>query len=271
MSKNISEHRNQGTISYTNEIIPLRALKDNYIWMLVNKELKQAWVVDPGDATPVIETFNKLELTLSGILITHHHADHTGGIYDLIQYAGEIPIVGSHISPIKYINHRVKDHDEVICSTFHFKAIEIPGHTLDHTAYYGNGSLFSGDTLFSAGCGRIFEGTPQMMFNSLNKLLQLDGNTKLYCGHEYTLANLHFAQQVEPNNMQIHDKIKQVKELTQQGGCSLPSTLTEEKTFNPFFRCTIPEVIEATSKHAGKKLNTPLEVFTCLREWKNKF
>lgn len=271
MTNDIPQKNNQPNSERTDEIIPVRALKDNYIWMLCNKRLKKAWVVDPGDATPVIDLLNKLEFTLSGILITHHHADHSGGISELIRYAHEIPIVGSHISPIKYINHRVTDQDEVICSTFHFKAIEIPGHTLDHTAYYGNGSLFSGDTLFSAGCGRIFEGTPQMMFNSLNKLLQLDGTTKLYCGHEYTLANLHFAQQVEPNNIQINNKIKQIKELTQQGGCSLPSTLNEEKTFNPFFRCTIPDVIEAASNYAGKKLNSPLDIFACLREWKNNF
>jgi hydroxyacylglutathione hydrolase len=271
MTNKILRTNNQLESEHTDEIIPLRALKDNYIWMICNKELKKAWVVDPGDAQPVIDMLIKLEFTLSGILITHHHSDHSGGIYELIRYTGEIPIIGSHLSPIKYINHRVKHHDEVICSTFHLKAIEIPGHTLDHTAYYGNGSLFSGDTLFSAGCGRIFEGTAQMMFNSLNKLLQLDEKTKLYCGHEYTLANLHFAQHVEPNNIHIRNKIKTVKELTQQSGCSLPSTLSEEKMFNPFFRCAIPEVNESTSNHAGKKLNTPLEVFTYLREWKNNF
>jgi hydroxyacylglutathione hydrolase len=247
-------------------IIPVRALKDNYIWMLLDAKNKKSFAIDPGEAAPVIETLKRLEMGLAGILVTHHHWDHTGGIEDLLDYAGNIPVIASHRSNLMTVNHRVKDDDNIPCLNFHLKAMEIPGHTLDHTAYYINSSiLFSGDTLFSAGCGRIFEGTPEMMFATLNKILTLDENTKLYCGHEYTLANLRFAEAVEPQNPEIKKKMNSIN------GCSLPSTLKDEKLFNPFLRCHIPDVIQAAEKCANKKLRSPLEVFTAIREWKNNW
>lgn len=247
-------------------LIPIRALKDNYIWILLETSTKKAFVVDPGDAEPVINALNQLGYSLAGILITHHHWDHTGGIDELIRYENDISIVGSHRSTIKTINQPVKDGDKIHCLNFDLTAMEIPGHTLDHTAYHINGTLlFSGDTLFSAGCGRIFEGTPEMMYASLMRLMQLNNDTKLYCGHEYTLNNLRFAEIVEPNNPAIQKKIREIN------GCSLPSTLHDEKLFNPFLRCHLPDVVHAAEKYSGKKLFRPVDVFTVLREWKNNF
>lgn len=246
-------------------IIPLRALKDNYIWAMVNDETKEVVIVDPGQAQPVIDFLNNNKLKLKGIFITHHHGDHTHGLEDIIKHSGNIPVYGSEQSPNRFINHRIKDGDNITCAHFDCRAIAIPGHTLDHTAYYSviDQVVFTGDTLFSAGCGRIFEGTPSMMYESLTKLMALPAEVEMYCGHEYTASNLNFAKLVEPGNAAITAKLSKLEE------CTLPSTLGEEKTFNPFLRCEVPEVIEAVSKYAGKKLQNTLEVFANLREWKN--
>lgn len=252
-------------------IFPIPALKDNYIWALLDTQSNQAWVVDPGDATPVITTLSQKQLILSGILITHHHWDHSNGIPELLNHFGKIPVVGSYKSPNPHISHPVKESDTITCFDSTFKAIEIPGHTLDHTAYYNENSLFCGDTLFSAGCGKIFEGTPEMMYHSLQKLFQLNDETQIYCGHEYTLANLQFAQHVEPHNEFIKKKTIEVKQILQRSKPTLPSILTEEKNINPFLRCQVETVIDAVEKFAGKKLNTPVDIFSHLREWKNGF
>lgn len=252
-------------------IIPIPALRDNYIWMLWNTDIQKAWVVDPGDSKPVIEALNQYQITLAGILVTHHHDDHCNGVPELLNFFGDIPVVGSYKSPREYISLRVKENDEIVCFDQKFKVMEIPGHTLDHTAYYGNTILFCGDTLFSAGCGRIFEGTPEMMYHTLGKLKNLNNHTEIYCGHEYTLANLYFAKAVEPNNASIQQKIAEIEKNFSKTHCTLPSILSEEKKINPFFRCDIPEVIHAAEKFAGKKLGSHVEVFGYLREWKNGF
>ncbi len=246
-------------------ITPISAFKDNYIWMLFDEKTQQTWVVDPGDATPVIKKLQADDLNLSGILLTHHHPDHSGGIADLLTYAGNIPVYGSHHSAIKTISHPVKQGDVIDCQFMRFQVFEIPGHTLDHIAFYGNKILFPGDTLFSAGCGRIFEGTPQQMYASLMQLMQFDTQTKIYCGHEYTLANLYFAQHVDPNNSFITQKIESIKQQT----CSLPAHLAEEKLINPFLRCEEKKIIESVENYSKKTLNNPVDVFYHLREWKN--
>ncbi|HEX4044055.1 MAG TPA: hydroxyacylglutathione hydrolase [Gammaproteobacteria bacterium] len=255
------------------QIIPIPALKDNYIWMLSDPTNKNVWIVDPGEARPVINVLKSQQLTLAGILITHHHADHTGGIAGLLHYAGDLPVVGSHLSSIKYINQPVKEQDDIVCGNFKFKALEIPGHTLDHIAYYDDAALFCGDTLFSAGCGKIFEGTPCMMYQSLSKLAQLNESTRIYCGHEYTLQNLAFAQTVEPHNQAIKEKIALVKNLRETNQCTLPAVLQEEKNINPFLRCHVSDVRQAVEERVGmgKKLEDPVEVLHALREWKNSF
>ena len=178
-----------------------------------------------------------------------------------------IPVYGSHLSPVKQISHRLHENDEITCAGLRFKILEIPGNTLAHIAYCADGILFCGDTLFSAGCGRVFEGTHEQMVTSLAKMTRLDDETHIYCGHEYTLANLQFAQHVEPNNQFILKKIEEVKNVS----CSLPSVLRDEKNINPFLRCDVVDVISAAEKQAKKKLNNAVEVFACLREWKNGF
>jgi len=254
-----------------NHCIPIRALKDNYIWMFYHPQTKRAWVVDPGDAEPVIATCEQLNVVLAGILVTHHHADHTGGIADLLHYAKHIPVYGSKISKNHYINYPIQDKDKIILDDYHFEVIAIPGHTLDHVAYYGESSLFCGDTLFSVGCGKVFEGTMQQMLNALTRLSELPDDTKIYCGHEYTLANLYFAATVDPNNLLIQEKLNYVKLMQKNNACTLPSTLLIEKQINPFLRCYVVEIKESVEKHYKKTLANTLEVFTHLREWKNNF
>ena len=181
-------------------IIPIPAFKDNYIWMFFDTASKNAWVVDPGDANPVLETLQKYGFELAGILVTHHHHDHTGGVAELRQRWSKCPVFGADL----------KNGDEITCGSVRLKIIKIPGHTLDHIAFYNNDILFCGDTLFSAGCGKVFEGTPEQMYHSLMQLRALPEEIKMYCGHEYTRANLNFAHQVEPNNAHIVDKMQKV-------------------------------------------------------------
>ena len=249
------------------EIFPIPALQDNYIWALLDDDHSQVVIVDPGEASPVKKILAQHHLMLAGILITHHHLDHTNGVVDLLSKFDEVPVVASDKSPHEFVTHRVKDGDEIVVAHVRCKALAIPGHTLDHTAYYNEHEpfLFTGDTLFSAGCGRIFEGSPEMMVASLQKIAQLNDATKIYCGHEYTRANLKFAQTVEPNNLDIRDKLASIPP------CTLPSTLSEERLINPFLRCSEPEVIQAAKHHAGRTLATPVEVFAELRAWKSSF
>lgn len=246
----------------------LCAFTDNYIWMIVDTANK-VWVIDPGDATPVISALEKNNFTIGGILITHHHHDHSGGIRELTRTRKNTPVYGSHKSPLKEITHPLKEGDEIICGATRLSILEIPGHTLDHIAFHNNEIVFSGDTLFSIGCGKVFEGTYSQMYHSLDKLKQLNEMIKIYCGHEYTLANLNFAHHIEPHNKNISDKIIQVKSMRQQGQPTLPSLLRDEKLLNPFLRCEDPEIINSVESHYKKKLTSPIEVFAHLREWKN--
>lgn len=252
------------------KIYPLRALTDNYIWLLADAQEGLAWVVDPGDAQVVIAHLEKFALELEGILLTHHHFDHSGGIAELLDYNKNITVCGSLASPDPYINFPIKKDEQ----TFYIfdescRAFKIPGHTHDHMAYYLNQALFCGDTLFSAGCGKIFEGTTTEMFNSLQKIASLPEDTLIYCGHEYTLNNLKFAKIVDPNNQELLQKLTTVIAIRENDGCTLPSVLKEEKRINPFLRCDQPEIKISVSAYVGKKLNDPEEVFSYLRKWKN--
>ncbi len=249
--------------------IAIPALADNYIWLLRESETSdQTYVFDPSEAAPVLDYLSSHQLQLAGILLTHHHWDHIGGVDEILN-SHDVPIYGP--SSIKSVTHPVSDGDELILKRFKqsFKVLGIPGHTLDHLAYHGQDSLFCGDTLFSAGCGKIFEGTPTQMLDSLHKLAALPEQTKIYCAHEYTLSNLTFASLVEPTNRAINEQIISTKQRLAKTGCSLPSTLAIEKNINPFLRCTKENVIAAASHYASKPLKTELDVFTEIRQWKN--
>ncbi len=253
------------------DIIPIPAFKDNYIWLLVDAKTNKAWAVDPGDAEPVIQYLLPKKIQLAGILITHHHADHAGGVSDLLKKWNGIPVYGFSKKNVAEISHVVKEGDIVNCNALKLNVLEIPGHTLDHIAFYNEHILFCGDTLFSAGCGRVFEGTYDQMYQSLMKLAKLPATTQMYCGHEYTLQNLKFAEMVEPENHFIHEKIIAVQALRAHGTPSLPSLMMDEMKMNPFLRCEQSAVIKAAEKYAQGSLHAPEAVFKVLREWKNSF
>lgn len=247
-------------------IIPLSALNDNYIWCCIDPNTGYVAVVDPSDAEPVITYLRAHDLKLSAILITHHHWDHTGGIAGL-QAEYHIPVYGPET--IAGITHPTSPGHPLVLNNgeWRFAVQAVPGHTLDHIAYYQPGHLLCGDVLFSAGCGRVFEGTPEQMYTSLQTLGALPGDTRVYCAHEYTRANLAFARCVEPENNDISDYLTELNEADTL--LSLPSTLALEKRINPFLRCEYPTVIASAESYANEKLATPAAVFSVLRAWKN--
>jgi hydroxyacylglutathione hydrolase len=255
------------------DIIPLSAFKDNYIWLLANNNNQQCAIVDPGDATPVLQALEKHKLTLRSILITHHHHDHVGGVHKLHEKFPDAAIYGPAHESIPDLNHPVKENDIVDLPflDLRLRVIDIPGHTLGHIAYYGNGMLFCGDTLFSAGCGRIFEGTPAQMFASLTKIANLPDDTLIYCAHEYTQNNLRFAQLVEHNNNDIKNRLQEVTLLREKNLPTLPSKLSWEKLTNPFLRGKMDSVINSLSLQFGKPFTDPVDIFKTLRAWKDTF
>lgn len=219
-------------------IVHVDSFTDNYIWILIDSNKQCAIVVDPGEARPVIEYLQANNLTLAAILITHHHYDHTNGAKALKKIYN-CPVYGPKNSSFTELSDLVQEGSEIIFDWLSspIQVIEIPGHTLDHIAYVMPGIIFCGDTLFSAGCGKNFEGTVSQMYNSLQKIAALPDDTKIYCGHEYTVKNLQFARAVEPNNPNITKALKKANKLRHSNLPTLPSTLADEKTFNPFLRC----------------------------------
>jgi len=253
------------------QVVPILAFKDNYIWCLVNEETKHCIIVDPGEAKPVLAYLKQFNLTLDALLITHHHWDHTNGIRSILKHY-TVPVFGPAKEKIVGVTHLINEGDKIELAHWPiFEILAIPGHTLGHIAYIGNYFLFCGDTLFTGGCGRLFEGTAEQMLNSLNKLSRLPDETKVFCGHEYTLANLHFAQTIEPNNLHIKERLEKTRELRQKNLPSVPSSLAEERLTNPFLRCDNPEIKTRIEKRTGRKLTTPVEIFSYLRQWKNNF
>ena len=255
-------------------ISPIPAFQDNYIWMIKNEEDNTAFVVDPGDASPVLETLGRENLTLAGILITHHHFDHIDGIDELLAQH-KVPVYGPKNPAIKQIDHRLSEGDTIQVYDVDFEIIEIPGHTLDHIAYYSKTLktpiLFCGDTLFVAGCGRVFEGTHGQMHTSLNKLGSLPASTQVYCTHEYTMANLRFAHTVDKTNPALRDYIFYSQHLRDMNMPTVPSSIEMELAINPFMRSDQPTIKEAAEKHSNQVLNTPEEVFQIIRSWKDSF
>ncbi|MBL88111.1 MAG: hydroxyacylglutathione hydrolase [Gammaproteobacteria bacterium] len=251
-------------------IQPIKAFSDNYIWLITTNE--GSLVVDPGDASAVIEYVESKNIDIKGILITHHHFDHTGGIVDL-KKKYELDVFGP-FNEVDGIDHRVNGGDTVSAIGIDFQVIDVPGHTLDHIAFFsenkGDPVLFCGDTLFSGGCGRVFEGTFEQMFLSVKRLSELPSNTKMYCGHEYTISNLKFAKEVLPSDNFIDNAFKEVEKKINNGIPSLPTTLEYEKLINPFLKFNDDEVIASITNKFNVS-NDPNEIFTAMRKWKDNF
>ena len=251
------------------------AYSDNYIWLFHQENSRKAYVVDPGDAAPVIATLEKYDLTLAGILITHHHFDHTGGVDALVTRYQPI-IYGPQSEHFKQQNYTLTENDSIGVEGLTFTVLEIGGHTLDHIAYFATPNnedpiLFCGDTLFAGGCGRVFEGTMEQMHTSLQKLSKLPSNTKVFCAHEYTRSNIDFALAVEPNNTDLTERSTEVDKARAQLIPTVPSTLQLELSTNPFLRCETPEVIQSAEEFSQRTLGTAVDVFSAIREWKNNF
>jgi len=253
-------------------IIPILAFQDNYIWTLRNDQY--AIVVDPGDAVPVIKYLEENKLTLLAILVTHHHRDHIGGINDLVELYNT-PVYGPRREKIPHLKYPLGEGDELEFKQLNFKTkvIDIPGHTLGHIAYLWEGGMFCGDTMFTCGCGKIFEGTPEQLHHSLQRLASQPDDTLVYCTHEYTEYNTPFAQICEPSNLALKQWVGEAEALRQQNRPTVPTTLRQEKATNPFLRCTQAEIIYQIEQHNGIKLAAGDEqaAFTALRQWRDMF
>ena len=251
-------------------IEPIEAFSDNYIWLVTTNE--GSIVIDPGESSKTIELLKKRDLNLKAILITHHHFDHTGGI-DEVKLFSSAKVYGPK-NDISSIDVRVEVGQALSLIGIDFEIIELPGHTMDHIAFYtnnnGNPLLFCGDTLFAGGCGRVFEGTFEQMHESLMKLKSLPDNTKVFSGHEYTTANLSFAKEVEPLNKNIISRYNEVLKLRKEGIPTLPTTIEIELKTNPFFRCDVEEIQDSLLKKFNIERNEQ-EIFKALREWKDNF
>jgi len=254
-------------------VTPVAAFSDNYIWLIHGLKNSQSVVaVDPGDAEVVNEALKRQQLTLAGILVTHHHADHTGGIVELLRersipvYAPAHELIPGH--PAKVSGGMEIRFDEL---GLVFSIIDVPGHTEGHIAYVGHGSLFCGDTLFSGGCGRLLGGTAPQLWRSLNRLSALPAETKVYCTHEYTVGNLMFAHAVEPDNSAAATYLENCRTLRAEDRPTLPTTIGNELNINPFLRLKNGTVKRSAEQHVGHALDSDLEVFIALREWKNHF
>ena len=252
-------------------IVP--CLTDNYAYVLLAPGAKRAVVVDPGESEPVERALAELGVTLGAILATHHHGDHVGGNAELAKRYPGIRVYGhsSDRGRIPAQTDFVEHGATVEVEGLSFHTLHIPGHTLGAVAYAGEGAVFTGDTLFAAGCGRLFEGTPAQMYESLNvKLAALPDDTLVYCGHEYTASNLRFAAHMEPGNAAVAAKASRVAEQRTRGEATVPSTLAEEKATNPFMRCDSPEVISRVSSSLSAD-RSPAAILGAVRVAKDKF
>jgi hydroxyacylglutathione hydrolase len=253
-------------------IHPIPAFEDNYIWTVYNAQF--AIVVDPGDAVPVINYLEKNKLKLLAILITHHHRDHIGGINDLVELYNT-PVYGPRREKIPHLQYPLGEGDVVEFKQLNFRAeiMDIPGHTLGHIAYHWNGGIFCGDTLFTCGCGKIFDGTPEQLYHSLQRLSHLPDETLVYCSHEYTEYNTPFALICEPNNKALIQRIQDAESLRHDLLPTVPSTMQLEKATNPFLRCSEPAIMQQIEAKFSMKLpaNDEQAAFIALRKWRDQF
>ena len=255
------------------KLIPLPAFQDNYLWLLHDGH--RALVVDPGDAQPVLSFLERNELQLEAILVTHHHADHVGGV-DAVRDATGARVYGPARERIPEPLTRLAQDDAITVLGLRFEVLDVPGHTAGHIAYYcpqvdGAPLLFCGDTLFSGGCGRLFEGSPEQMLASLEKLSSLPGSTRVCCTHEYTLSNLRFARAVEPDNADLIHYMERCEALRARSQPTLPSTIEQEKRINPFLRTRLAGVAEAARRHDPAIPQDEVAVFAAIRQWKNEY
>ncbi|MEW5756065.1 MAG: hydroxyacylglutathione hydrolase [Pseudomonadota bacterium] len=252
------------------KVTAVPAFSDNYIWLIGRENNPHVALVDPGDHAPVLAFMRKHGLTPCAILITHHHRDHIGAIAGLLDEY-DIPVYGPKLERIPHMSHPLAEGDivalEAIDATF--RVIDTPGHTAGHICYYSDRSLFCGDTLFTCGCGRLFEGTAEQMQRSLAKIRALPDDTRVYCAHEYTLANIGFALVADPDNRALQARREQDTATRGRGEPTVPSLLGLEKQTNPFLRWDDKNLIGAAEKFMGKRLNSPAEIFGAIRYWKD--
>lgn len=253
-------------------VSPIPAFNDNYFWLLSQDSSPDAVVVDPGAAQPVLDYLNAHGLQLVAILLTHHHWDHTNGVEELRKIY-QAKVYGPKSEHIDGLDVILTDGDSVELDELgcRFSVLSTPGHTLDHISYYGDSRLFCGDTLFAGGCGRLFEGTPAMMRESLSKLADLPAETQVFCAHEYTLANLKFARTLEPNNPVLEQRYQQVSSARERNEITLPSTISAELATNPFLRCHSEEIKSSAETHSGRDLPQVNDVFAEIRSMKDAF
>lgn len=268
-------------------LLAIPAFDDNYIWMLADDD-GSVLIVDPGQAAPALAAITDRQLQPAGILLTHHHPDHTGGVAELRQRWPDLPVIGPVDERIGCTTMQVGDGDRFEAGGRAFQVIAVPGHTRSHIALFLDGTplagddaplndgapgglLFSGDTLFSLGCGRLFEGSPAQMHRSLSRLADLPGDTRVCCGHEYTLANAAFARVVEPDNAALRRRSEEARAMRQNGQPTLPSTLDQERACNPFLRVDQPGVRAALRHRLGREPVDDIEAFAELRSWKDGF
>ena len=258
-------------------ITAINAFSDNYIWAISTKSNDNIALVDPGDADVCIDFLEKNHLQLSAILITHHHNDHVGGINKLLAFSQnkswQVTVYGPAKENIAQIDVKLKEGDKVNLDTLdcHFTVLDLPGHTKGHIAYHNDELLFCGDTLFSGGCGRVFEGTPEQMHHSLTKLAKLPKTTLVYCAHEYTQANLTFALAVEPSNVDLQQYVEQVKIKRLNNQATIPTTIGLEQQINPFLRCQELTLKSSANKYSNNVASSASDVFTEIRAWKDNF